>query len=280
MEAVPIADAPAAPGSSACDGLCLENDIECASCQFRKLSPRWEIELKRLHLRNGRPDTMPIVRSEGGEDFYLTCVCCRVDQKARKKKDKFALGVVTNYSQMQMSYLKRHCDSAHHVEAAKAQGIIVVSPDSVTKHSIIKKAPPIGMMVWAVVTCHTGSSCVDYKQFVAANSVLNSADSADIDAKVGNYSHTKTCSHIVHSTGGVIQDYQHEFADAAIRLAVAADDRDPDRLLRGRFLRVNPVIETADFEMSILRDYGTFPEDAADSVIEGLREFCRERKGP
>ena len=60
------------------------------------------------------------------------------------------------------------------------------------------------------------------------------------------------------------------FARKSVRLAIAADDRDPHRLLRGRFVRPNPTIAVKDVILGIVRPHGAFPQDACDAVVDCL----------
>ena len=92
--------------------------------------------------------------------------------------------------------------------------------------------------------------------------------------------HLKTCAQIIHCFGAVLIDEHHEFVQESVRLAIAADDRSPDRLIRGRAVRANPTIQVADFNLALVRDHGTFADDSCDATILALRESCRVRRGP
>ena len=280
MEAIPIADVAPPPHVPSCDKACLERGEKCAACQFDKLNPVWSAELRRLHLVNTRPHSMPIVRSVPGEAFHLSCIYCRTDTAARNKRDRFALGLVDGFSQMQIGYMKRHCQSDLHINAAKAQGVTVVLPEHVLKKSVEQRVFPVPMFLWGLTCCFTGSSYSDYRKFVQSHDVLKNLDGVDMPAeRVGHYAHHKSCQQIVHSFGGLILEEHQSFMGSAVRLAIGADDRDPDRLLRGRVVRPNPTIEVKDFNLALIREHGTFPDDAADAVIDGLKEFCTLRRG-
>ena len=223
---------------------------------------------------------MPIVRSNPGEPFHVVCTVCRNDAAANKRRCKFALGQVTTFSQMQLCFWKRHCYHEQHIAACKSQGVDVVLPGHIVKRAVADKIFPVSMFLWGLTCCFTSSSYNDYKKFLASHDVLRSAGSDAADERVGTYAYNKSCQQIVHSVGGVILDDHQGFMRGSVRLAIGADDRDPDRLLRGRAVRPNPTITVKDFNLALIREHGTFPDDAADAVMDGLRDFCTVRRGP
>ena len=83
LYAIPILDKDAPP--VACSGRCMELELECARCKFKKLAPNWSRDLRRLHLINGVQPTMPIVVGPGPE-FALGCLHCGQDDFCKDKK--------------------------------------------------------------------------------------------------------------------------------------------------------------------------------------------------
>ena len=61
---------------------------------------------------------------------------------------------------------------------------------------------------------------------------------------------------------------------------VKPDDRDPDRILRGRALRPNPTVQVRDVVLALVRDHGSFPDECADATMDALKTFCTMRQGP
>lgn len=258
------------------------HDIDSrAEEMYEKMKDKWDTELKRYHLRNGRPYYSPIGRGPLGLSFRLGCNACSVSSDPRVKKDAMARFVCNSYNQMQIGYLKRHCQGEAHRIACEAMGITVAFDQGLLKKSIEETVPQLPMFLWALQNCFTSSSYVDYQKFVATHDALSDSiiTGSPSDELVGKYTHQRTCKQCVHSMGSVILKGEQEFLRQSVRIAIAADDRDPDRLLRMRVVRANPTIQSKDITAAIIREHGSFAQDAADSIMDAIRFVCMVRKG-
>ena len=195
-----------------------------------------------------------------------------------KKKDKFALYKVKQFSQMQMCFLKRHCESAHHISACKKTGVLCVSSEGVLKASAQMKVPPLAMFGWALTTCFTSNSYKDYQEFLSTHELFDTGADQDVEL-AGNYKYQRTAKQVVHCIGALVLDRDQDFVKNSVRIAIAVDDRDPDRLLRIRCVRPNPTIQLIDITAAVVRGHGTFPEEAANSVLLAIEEFSKVRVG-
>ena len=266
------------PGAKPCDKQCLDRDMQCAECKYNKMEPTWAAELTRMHLRGGRPYQSPIIRGPLGLSFRIGCVYCSMDKTVRQ--DAFARMAVCTWSQMQIAFIKRHCRTEAHIKACAAAGIDVRDSDDILKRSIENHVPGVSMMAWALTTCFTASTFVDYRKFVATHELLRDAMPAtDDNETVGKYSHQRTCKQCVHCYGSMLTEQDQEFMRKSVRMAIAVDDREPDRVLRMRCLACNPTIEVRDHTAAIVREHGTFAVDCADATCDAIESACTIRQG-
>ena len=72
----------------------------------------------------------------------------------------------------------------------------------------------------------------------------------------------------------MILEGEQEFLRNSVRMALAVDDRDPDKMMRVRLVKPNPIIVVKDITAATIRGHGTFAEDTMRAILNGIRTLC------
>lgn len=186
---------------------------------------------------------------------------------------------------MQLSEIRRHCQSGQHKQALRqleeqgndppglvAPEVIGVQASPVDQGGAVPRAD---RFVWAIHNCQRGASFRDFSDWCGVNDLTNFMSSGGVCRDSSRQSADK----MVTCVGAVLQDQHMALIRRAHRLAFAIDDRDQVFVMRARVSFLRPQVGSKEFLVGLVRDYGHQVEDSAKAIMDCFRLLCTVRRG-